>query len=289
MLGALDELRGRGARTGPSARGSRTRTCTPRSSAACSRSSARLGGKLRAGRSRNDQVATDLRLYLRDHARLVVDRLAELEQALVDQADAAPRHPRARHDAPAARPAGAVRATSCSRTCRPSPATSTGCATGTCGPSVSPLGSGALAGSSLPLDPIATAAELGFGVGRAELDGRRVRPRLRRGVPLRGRAARRAPVAAGRGGRALELHGVRLGDARRRLLDRLARSCRRRRTPTSPSWPAARPAGSSATSPARWRCSRACRSPTTATCRRRRSPASTPSRRCCSCCPRWPA
>src|SRR5215468_1556511 len=28
-----------------------------------------LGGKLRAGRSRNDQVATDLRLYLRDNAR----------------------------------------------------------------------------------------------------------------------------------------------------------------------------------------------------------------------------
>ena len=28
-----------------------------------------LGGKLRAGRSRNDQVATDLRLYLRDHVR----------------------------------------------------------------------------------------------------------------------------------------------------------------------------------------------------------------------------
>ena len=27
-----------------------------------------LGGKLRAGRSRNDQVATDLRLYLRDNA-----------------------------------------------------------------------------------------------------------------------------------------------------------------------------------------------------------------------------
>src|SRR6185295_19729716 len=30
-----------------------------------------LGGKLRAGRSRNDQVATDLRLYLRDAARQV--------------------------------------------------------------------------------------------------------------------------------------------------------------------------------------------------------------------------
>ena len=46
-----------------------------------------LGGKLRAGRSRNDQVATDLRLYLRDHARLVVSRLAELQTALMAQAE----------------------------------------------------------------------------------------------------------------------------------------------------------------------------------------------------------
>src|SRR5580658_4298074 len=30
-----------------------------------------LGGKLRAGRSRNDQIATDLRMYLRDHARFI--------------------------------------------------------------------------------------------------------------------------------------------------------------------------------------------------------------------------
>src|SRR5215813_11900777 len=37
-----------------------------------------LGGKLRAGRSRNDQVATDLRLYLRDHARGVASRVVEL-------------------------------------------------------------------------------------------------------------------------------------------------------------------------------------------------------------------
>ena len=43
-----------------------------------------LGGKLRAGRTRNDQVATDLRLYLRDHARRLVARLVELETALVD-------------------------------------------------------------------------------------------------------------------------------------------------------------------------------------------------------------
>ena len=68
-----------------------------------------LGGKLRAGRSRNDQVATDLRLYLRDHARLIVSRLAELETALIAPGGGVRRPARARHDAPAARAAGAVR------------------------------------------------------------------------------------------------------------------------------------------------------------------------------------
>src|SRR5271154_3242975 len=48
-----------------------------------------LGGKLRAGRSRNDQIATDLRLYLRDHVRLIASRIAELQTALIDQAVAA--------------------------------------------------------------------------------------------------------------------------------------------------------------------------------------------------------
>src|SRR5580698_10615682 len=46
-----------------------------------------LGGKLRAGRSRNDQVATDLRLYLRDHVRLLVCRVVELQSALLGQAE----------------------------------------------------------------------------------------------------------------------------------------------------------------------------------------------------------
>src|SRR5207344_928989 len=41
-----------------------------------------LGGKLRAGRSRNDQVATDLRLYLRDHVRFLAGQLLDLCQAL---------------------------------------------------------------------------------------------------------------------------------------------------------------------------------------------------------------
>src|SRR3954470_11609963 len=46
-----------------------------------------LGGKLRAGRSRNDQVASDLRLYLRDVARDIADRVLDLCDALSAQAE----------------------------------------------------------------------------------------------------------------------------------------------------------------------------------------------------------
>ena len=120
-----------------------------------------LGGKLRAGRSRNDQVATDLRLYLRDNARLVASRLAELETALIDQAAgcgnvAAPGMTHLQHAQPVlfghqllahvqafARDVGRLR-------------------DGDKRAAVSPLGSGALAGSSLPVDPQVLAAELGF-------------------------------------------------------------------------------------------------------------------------------
>jgi len=120
-----------------------------------------LGGKLRAGRSRNDQVATDLRLYLRDHARQIVSRLVELETALIAQAEhnlgvAAPgmthlqhaqpvlfSHQLLAHVQPLTRDIDRLR--DWDRRA-----------------AVSPLGSGALAGSSLPLDPQATAAELGF-------------------------------------------------------------------------------------------------------------------------------
>jgi argininosuccinate lyase len=120
-----------------------------------------LGGKLRAGRSRNDQVATDLRLYLRDHARLVTARLAELQTALMGQAERhldtpAPGLTHLQHAQPVllshqllahvhafARDAGRLR--DWDRRA-----------------AVCPLGAGALAGSSLPLDPEAVAAELGF-------------------------------------------------------------------------------------------------------------------------------
>src|SRR5215467_4245417 len=120
-----------------------------------------LGGKLRAGRSRNDQIATDLRLYLRDQARLVVSRLTELETALMDQAERhlgtpAPGMTHLQHAQPVllahqllahvqafARDAGRLR--DWDRRA-----------------AVCPLGAGALAGSSLPLDPETVAAELGF-------------------------------------------------------------------------------------------------------------------------------
>ena len=120
-----------------------------------------LGGKLRAGRSRNDQVATDLRLFLRAHARLVARRLAELETAIVDVAERhkdapAPGMTHMQHAQPVlfahhllahvhafARDIDRLRDWDLRA-------------------AVSPLGSGALAGSSLPLDPVATANELGF-------------------------------------------------------------------------------------------------------------------------------
>nr|WP_198168954.1 MULTISPECIES: argininosuccinate lyase [Herbidospora] len=120
-----------------------------------------LGGKLRAGRSRNDQIATDLRLYLRDHVRTIVSRVVELETALMSQAEehadtAAPGMTHLQHAQPVsfghqllAHVHPLTRDIDRLRDWDKRAA-------------VSPLGSGALAGSSLPLDPVAVAAELGF-------------------------------------------------------------------------------------------------------------------------------
>ncbi|MFT4289049.1 argininosuccinate lyase [Nocardioides sp.] len=47
-----------------------------------------VGGKLRAGRSRNDQIATLFRCYLLDHARIVGDLVLDLVDALAAQAEA---------------------------------------------------------------------------------------------------------------------------------------------------------------------------------------------------------
>jgi argininosuccinate lyase len=45
-----------------------------------------VGGRLRAGRSRNDQVATLFKMYLRDHAHTVAMLLLDLVSAIADQA-----------------------------------------------------------------------------------------------------------------------------------------------------------------------------------------------------------
>jgi len=120
-----------------------------------------LGGKLRAGRSRNDQVATDLRLYLRDHARGLAVALVELADALTEQASLnvatpAPGMTHLQHAQPVsfghwllAHVQPLLRDLDRMRDWDVRAA-------------ISPLGSGALAGSSLPLDPAAVAKELGF-------------------------------------------------------------------------------------------------------------------------------
>ena len=120
-----------------------------------------LGGKLRAGRSRNDQVATDLRMYLRDAARQVAARVAELETALIGLAErhrgtAMPGMTHLQHAQPvlfAHHLLAHVHAFK--RDVERLQDWDVRAA-------LSPLGAGALAGSSLQLDPVAVAAELGF-------------------------------------------------------------------------------------------------------------------------------
>ncbi|AZZ42320.1 argininosuccinate lyase [Acidipropionibacterium jensenii] len=51
------------------------------------RAGADLGGRIRAGRSRNDQIITLLRMYLRDEARALAADVLDLTRALVSRAD----------------------------------------------------------------------------------------------------------------------------------------------------------------------------------------------------------
>ena len=123
------------------------------------------GGRLHTGRSRNDQVATAFRLFVKDALARVAARVLDLQQVLLERATEAGTGP----DAPylpgythlqQAQPVLlahhlAAHAWALSRDLdrlvdahRRT--------------DVSPLGAGALAGSSLPLDPGFTAADLGF-------------------------------------------------------------------------------------------------------------------------------
>ena len=120
-----------------------------------------VGGRLRAGRSRNDQIATLFRMYLRDHARSVAGLVLDVVDAVLAQAE---RHPDAampgrthlQHAQPVllahhlmAHGWALLRDVQRLQDWDARAA-------------VSPYGSGALAGSSLGLDPEAVAADLGF-------------------------------------------------------------------------------------------------------------------------------
>ncbi|GAB3180461.1 argininosuccinate lyase [Nesterenkonia halophila] len=120
-----------------------------------------LGGKLRAGRSRNDQIATMGRMFLRDHARVVASGVLEVVDALVAQAEAHPAAPMpGRTHLQHAQPVLLghhllAHAWALLRDLQRLADWDERAA-------VSPYGSGALAGSSLGLDPVRVAEELGF-------------------------------------------------------------------------------------------------------------------------------
>ncbi|MFT4306004.1 MAG: argininosuccinate lyase [Microbacterium sp.] len=120
-----------------------------------------LGGKLRAGRSRNDQIATLVRLYLLDHARTIAHGILRVVDAIVAQAEGAGdavmpgrthlqhaqpvllAHHLQAHAWPLVRDLERLRDWSARAR-------------------VSPYGGGALAGATLGLDPQLVADELGL-------------------------------------------------------------------------------------------------------------------------------
>ncbi len=119
------------------------------------------GEKIHTGRSRNDQVATALRLWARRHVALLAEAVLGLEETLYSRAtDAGAAYLPGYTHLQRAQPvllahhllahAWALER-DVDRLCDAGGRLD-----------VSPLGAGALAGSSLPLDPDATAAELGF-------------------------------------------------------------------------------------------------------------------------------
>jgi argininosuccinate lyase len=125
------------------------------------RAGADVGGRLRAGRSRNDQIATLFRMYLRDHARSVAALVLDVVDALVGQATrhadvAMPGRTHLQHAQPVLLSHHLLaHAWALLRDVHRLQDWDVRAAT-------SPYGSGALAGSSLGLDPEAVAADLGF-------------------------------------------------------------------------------------------------------------------------------
>jgi argininosuccinate lyase len=120
-----------------------------------------VGGKLHAGRSRNDQVATDLRLWARDAIDRLLEGIAELQRAFVRLAQrqgeiVMPAYTHLQRAQPIV--AGHALLAYAEMLQRDSDRLSeTRRRVNVC-----PLGSGAIAGTSLPLDRASTARELGF-------------------------------------------------------------------------------------------------------------------------------
>ncbi|WP_115727218.1 argininosuccinate lyase [Actinomyces culturomici] len=125
------------------------------------RAGATLGGKLRAGRSRNDQIATLIRMYLRDETRHIANLVLDVAEAIIGQARAAgdavmPGRTHMQHAQPVlvahhllAHAWPLIRDVERFEDWDRRAA-------------ISPYGSGALAGNTLGMDPVAVAHQLGF-------------------------------------------------------------------------------------------------------------------------------
>ncbi|WP_182354103.1 argininosuccinate lyase [Flaviflexus huanghaiensis] len=161
MIGALDELEGdvRSGAFTPSLADEDVHTALERG---LLERAGELGGKLRAGRSRNDQIATFIRMYLRDESRRIGARVLDLAAALLDQAEKAgesimPGRTHLQHAQPV------LVAHHLLAHAWPLLRDVDRLADADARASVSPYGSGALAGSTLGMDATAIAHELGFG------------------------------------------------------------------------------------------------------------------------------
>ena len=231
-----------------------------------------LAGRLHTGRSRNDQVATDLRLW----TRRAID---DLDAALVDFERALRRPRRARRDGrPArARPTSSRPSRSCSRHhllayVEMAERDRGRLADARARLNVSPLGAGALAGAGYPLDREATAARARLRWRHRELARRGLGPRLRGRDDGGDRARDGPPQPAGRGGHVVVEPAVRVRAGRRRLLDRQLDDAQQEepRPGRAGPWPRCPRHRGADRGPDH--CSRACRSRTSATSRRASAP-----------------
>ena len=203
-----------------------------------------VAGRLHTGRSRNDQVATDLRLWTRRAIDRLDAALVGFERALVGLAEREGEAvlPGTTHIQPAqpvlfghhllayvemaerdrGRLADARRRLN-----------------------VSPARRGRAGRRRLPARPRGDGRGARLRRRDRELARRRQRPRLRGRGARRGRARDGPPEPARGGDHVVVEPALRVRPRVRRVLDRLARSCPTRRTPTRPSWSAAaRPASS---------------------------------------------